>query len=203
MFIWTRGVKNVWDELLKTEVSETEKALDKSLAWVKLKHFLSTQLILRGKTLAPHRINCMDGRVHASRTERARDILRLEHLIPSEREENRSCWKAAFKSSRDSNGVCCHGYEGLHSSPGGSKPRHPCAAPAHPPDIYEGTNTLLLDQSFFTDQPCGPCAHPHPSTAVPSCPAPYRPVPAWWASLCGCGLRSWGLPPPISPSGNL
>lgn len=166
-----------------TEVSHTQTAPDKSLACVKLKHFLSSQLILRGKTLAPYRINYMDGRVHASRTERARDILRLEHLIPSEREENRSCWKAAFKSSRDSNGVCCHGYEGLLSSPGGSRP-HPCAEPAYPPDMYEGTNTLLLDQSFFTDQPAVPWS--------------LCSIPAWWASLCGCGLRSCPPTPPLS-----
>lgn len=73
------------------DFTHSEKALDKSLVCVKLKHFLSTQLILRGKISAPYRINYMDGHVHALRTERARDILWLEHLIPSEREENRSC----------------------------------------------------------------------------------------------------------------
>lgn len=169
-----------------TEVSHTETAPDKSIACVKLKHFLSSQLIPRGKTLAPYRINYMDGRVHAWRTERARDILRLEHLIPSEREENRSCWKAAFKSSRDSNGVCCHGYEGLLSSPGGSRP-HPCAEPAHPPNMYEGTNTLLLDQSFFTDQPC--------SALVPVL-SPIQACPG----LVGLFMWLWAevMPPPPS-----
>lgn len=41
------------------------KALDKSLLRVKLKRFLPTQLIPRGKTSAPYRINYMDGHVHS------------------------------------------------------------------------------------------------------------------------------------------
>lgn len=38
-----------------------------------------------------------------------------------------------------------------------------------------------------------PCAHPHPSSAVPPCPALTLVLPRW-ASSCGCGLKSWGSP---------
>lgn len=128
-----------------------------------------------------------------------------------------SCWKATFKSSRDSSRVCksqtcCNGWEESHGSTGGNKYllKHPNASQTCSRDIHEGseaTITMANQTLVVTSAHRSPCStqrvlQPAPQRgAVPPCPALPCPAPAqpgpvllWWASSCGCGLRSWDSP---------